>query len=405
MVTRKSISRMFFVLLIVMFLLTGVLPMQTTAAAASAADLPAGLSASDWAQIKALLPVSAAVTPDTQQAYLKASNTGASDRFGHAVSLSGDTLVVGAYAEDSNATGVNGDGTDNSASASGAAYVFTRSGGVWSQQAYLKASNTEAGDSFGWAVSLSGNTLVVGAYGEDSNATGVNGDGTDNSASTSGAAYVFTRSGTTWSQQAYLKASNTGAGDIFGWAVSRSGDTLVVGADGGASNAIGVDGDQADNSAIDSGAAYVFTRSGGVWSQQAYLKASNTEAGDLFGYAVSLSGNTLVVGAYGEDSNATGVNGDQADNSASISGAAYIFTRSGGVWSQQAYLKASNTEAIDQFGWAVSLSSNTLVVAAHAEDSNATDVNGDQADNSAADSGAAYVYSGTYDLFLPLIQR
>jgi hypothetical protein len=380
-----------------MFLPTGVLPMQTTAAAASAAGLPAGLpaglSASDWAQIKALLPVSAAVTPDTQQAYLKASNTGASDRFGHAVSLSGDTLVVGAYAEDSNATGVNGDGTDNSASASGAAYVFTRSGGVWSQQAYLKASNTEAGDSFGWAVSLSGDTLVVGAYGEDSNATGVNGNQADNSADTSGAAYVFTRSGGVWSQQAYLKASNTGAGDVFGWAVSLSGDTLVVGADGEASNATGVDGDQADNSAIDSGAAYVFTRSGTTWSQQAYLKASNTEASDLFGDAVSLSGDTLLVGAVAEDSHAAGVNGDEADNSALDSGAAYVFTRSGTTWSQQAYLKASNTEALDYFSDAVSLSGNTLVVAAHGEDSHATGVNGDQADNSASASGAAYIFT------------
>ena len=474
MFSKISVLRVFSVLLVVLLLLTGTLPMQTAVvvAASNTADPPAGLSADDWTQIKALLPVPAAVTPDTQQAYLKASNTEAGDRFGDAVSLSGDTLVVGALFEDSNATGANGDGTDNSASGSGAAYVFTRSGGVWSQQAYLKASNTEAGDRFGGAVSLSGDTLVVGAVVEDSNATGVNGDETDNSASDSGAVYVFTRSGTTWSQQAYLKASNTGAGDLFGdvvslsgdtlvvgavaedsnaigvngdgtdnstldsgaayiftrsgttWSqqaylkasntealdyfgdfVSLSGDTLVVGAHGEDSNAIGVNGSQADNSASGSGAAYVFTRSGGVWNQQAYLKASNTEAGDLFGYAVSLSEDTLVVGAYAEDSNATGVNGNQADNSASVSGAAYIFTRSGGVWSQQAYLKASNTETLDQFGWEVSLSGNTLVVAAHAEDSNATGVNGDGTNNSAADSGAAYVYSGTYDLFLPLILR
>ena len=88
-----------------------------------------------------------------------------------------------------------------------------RSGTTWSQQAYLKASNTEVGDGFGFSVAISGDTVVVGAHEEDSNATGVNGDQADNSAADSGAAYVFTRSGATWSQQAYLKASNTGAGD------------------------------------------------------------------------------------------------------------------------------------------------------------------------------------------------
>ena len=398
MVTRKSISRVFSVLLIVMFLLTGTLPMQTAALAASnTANLPAGLSADDWAQIKALLPTPAAATPDTQQAYLKASNTEAEDLFGNSVSLSGDTLVVGAEGEDSNASGVSGDEADNSAGGSGAAYVFTRSGTTWSQQAYLKASNTEAGDLFGYAVSLSGDTLVVGAWGESSNASGVNGNGADNSAYYSGAAYVFTRSGTTWSQQAYLKASNTGAGDGFGVAVSLSGDTLVVGAEGEDSNATGVNENQADNSAGTSGAAYVFTRSGTTWSQQAYLKASNTGVNDEFGSDVSLSDDTLVVGAHGEDSKATGVNGgNEADDSAASSGAAYVFIRSGTTWSQQAYLKASNTETDDNFG-AVSLSGDTLVVGALFEDSIATGVNGNQADNSASQSGAAYVFtrSGT----------
>src|SRR5438128_1322177 len=119
---------------------------------------------------------------------------------------------------------------------------------MWSQQAYLKASNTDAGDDFGFAVAISGDTVVVGAAGEDSNATGVDGDGTNNSASNSGAAYVFVRSGTMWSQQAYLKASNTDAGDDFGFAVAISGDTVVVGAPGEDSNATGVDGDGTNNS-------------------------------------------------------------------------------------------------------------------------------------------------------------
>jgi hypothetical protein len=167
--------------------------------------------------------------------------------------------------------------------------------------------------------------VVIGAVGEASNATGVDGNQSDNSASAAGAAYVFTRSGTTWSQQAYLKASNTEAGDLFGDSVAIDGDTVMVGAPYEASNATGVDGNQGDNSAYAAGAAYVFTRSGTTWSQQAYLKASNTGAGDLFGYSVAIDGDTVVIGAYGEASNATGVDGNQGDNSALNAGAAYVF--------------------------------------------------------------------------------
>jgi hypothetical protein len=331
----------------------------------------------------------------SQQTYLKASNTEAYDLFGYSVSISGDTIVVGAYGEDSNATGVNGDQADNSASISGAAYVFTRTAGVWSQQAYLKASNSDAGDEFGRSVSISGDTIVVGAYYEASNATGVNGNQADNSALESGAAYVFTRTAGVWSQQAYLKASNTGANDCFGYSVSISNDTIVVGAYGEASNATGINGNGADNSTPDSGAAFVFTRTAGVWSQQAYLKASNTGANDFFGLSVSMSGDTIAVGACHEDSNATGANGNEADNSALNAGAAYVFTRTAGVWSQQAYLKASNTEANDNFGSSVSIFNDTIVVGAPYEASNATGVNGNQANNLATDSGAAYVFTRT----------
>jgi hypothetical protein len=338
-----------------------------------------------------------------QQAYLKASNPGSGDDFGVSIALSGDgnTLAVGAYHEDSNATGINGNQADDSASDAGAAYVFTRSAGVWSQQAYLKASNTGAGDVFGVAVTLSndGNTLAVGGYRDDSNATGINGNQTDNSATDSGAAYVFTRSAGVWSQQAYLKASNTGAGDLFGSWLYLSGDgaTLAIGARFEDSNATGINGNQADNSAVDSGAVYVFIRSAGAWSQQAYLKASNTGAGDLFGAMVALSndGNTLAVGARQEASNATGINGNQADNSASTAGAVYVFIRNGGTWSQEVYLKASNNQAGDFFGIRVALSSdgNILAVGASDEDSKTIGINGNQADNSATDAGAAYVFT------------
>ncbi|HEX9004898.1 MAG TPA: FG-GAP repeat protein, partial [Blastocatellia bacterium] len=118
----------------------------------------------------------------SQQAYVKASNTDPQDVFGVAVAVSGDTVVVGARQESSSATGINGNGSDNSAAGAGAVYVFVRSGTIWTQQAYLKASNTGASDSFGYSVAVSGDTVVVGAFGEDSNATGVNGDQSNNSA-------------------------------------------------------------------------------------------------------------------------------------------------------------------------------------------------------------------------------
>jgi hypothetical protein len=196
----------------------------------------------------------------------------------------------------------------------------------------------------------------------------------------------------------YVKASNTESADIFGSAVSLAadGNTLAVGAYGEDSNATGIDGNQADNSAVGSGAVYVFTRSGNTWTQQAYVKASNTEAANFFGYAVSLAadGNTLAVGARNEDSNATGIDGNQADNSAGNSGAVYVFTRSGNTWTQQAYVKASNTDGNDWFGYDVSLAgdSNTLAVGARQEGSNATGIDGNQADNSAIQSGAVYLY-------------
>ena len=328
----------------------------------------------------------------SQQAYLKASNPDAEDSFGHSVGVSGDTVVVGAWQEDSSAGGVNGDQGDNSVRNSGAAYVFVRSGTTWSQQAYLKASNPDTLDYFGWSVAVSGDTVIVGADSEDSNASGVNGNGLDNSTESSGAAYVFQRAGTNWFQQAYLKASNTQADDHFGWSVGLSGDTAVVGALWESSNATGVNGNGGDNSALNSGAAYVFVRNADAWSQQAYVKASNTEATDLFGYSVAVSGDTLVVGAIQEDGGTTGVSGDGSDNSAPDSGAAYVFARSGATWNQQAYLKAFNTETLDSFGYSVSVSGDTALIGAWREDSNATALNGNATDNSAQDSGAAFLF-------------
>ncbi|MBL9117330.1 MAG: FG-GAP repeat protein [Verrucomicrobiaceae bacterium] len=327
------------------------------------------------------------------QAYLKASNSDSSDNFGRVVAISGDTIVIATRNEDSNATGVNGNQADNSASDAGVAYVYVRTGSVWTQQAYLKASNTEAGDQFGRSVAIDGDTIVVGAMQEDSSAMGVNGNQADNTSTDSGAAYVFTRSGTVWTQQAYLKASNTNPGDAFGGSVAVRGDTVAIGASAEDSDGVGLN--QLNNSASDAGAVYIFTRSGIVWSQQAYLKASNAGTSDNFGVSISLWADTLVVGAWLEQSNATGVNGNGADNSADASGAAYVFFRSGVVWSQQAYLKASNSAPGDEFGLSVGVFEDWVVVGATAEASSATGVNGDQLSNKTAESGAAYLFQRT----------
>ena len=342
-----------------------------------------------------------------QQAYLKASNTESGDGFGRALAMDGDTLVIAAREEDSGATGVNGDQSDNTQPDAGAVYVFVRDGAGWSQQAYLKASNAQGsapgdmfGDRFGSSVSISGDTIVVGARMEDSNAIGVDGDQTNNGARRSGAVYVFVRNGTSWSQQAYLKASNARATHRFGTSVSISGDLLVVGAPNENSSATGVNNDDGSHDVnplgLDTGAAYVFVRNAAnEWSQEAYLKASNTGENDEFGTAVSISGNTIVIGAPRE--NSADIN-DQNDDSANNAGAAYVFVRDAlANWAQQSYLKASNPDVEDRFGEAVSISGDTIVVGAEGEDSNTTGINGPEDDNSLPESGAAYVFvrSGT----------
>ena len=337
--------------------------------------------------------------------YFKASNTGTGDQFGSSVALSADgsTLAVGAFAEDSSASGIGGDGTGNSAMDAGAVYLFRRGpAGLWSQEAYVKASNPGVNDSFGSSVALSadGATLAVGAAAESSSASGIGGDPTSDAAPSSGAVYLFRRSAfAAWSQEAYIKASNTGASDAFGRSVALSADgtTLAVGAWAEKSNATGIDGDQANNSAFLAGATYVFRLgSSGAWSQEAYVKASNTDAGDWFGTAVALSadGMTLVVGAHGEASASTGIDGDPSNNDTPDAGALYVFQRSvTGAWSQEAYVKAGNADPGDWFGFSVALSADgrTLAVGAPNEDSSAVGVDGDPAGGVTQRAGAVYV--------------
>jgi len=268
----------------------------------------------------------------SQQTKFTAADSGAGDEFGGQVALDGDIAVIGARHDDDK-------GVD-----SGSAYVFTRSGTAWSDQAKLTASDGAAGDEFGYSVAISGDTAVIGAPRDD--------DKSDDS----GSAYVFTRSGSTWSQQAKLDATDGAAGDVFGISVAISGDTVVIGAD------------LTDEKGSNSGAAYVFSRSGNTWSQHVKLTADDGAAGDLFGIRVTLSGDTAVIGAARDD--------DKGDES----GAAYVFIRSGIEWVQQAKLSATDGVANDRFGTRVAIYGNTAVIGA---------ILGDATSNK---SGSAYVF-------------
>jgi hypothetical protein len=259
----------------------------------------------------------------TQQAQLTATGGAANDRFGGSVALSGDTAIVGAFFD---TVGANAN--------QGSAYVFTRTGTTWSQQAQLTAIGGAANDFFGTSVALSGDTAIVGASLDD---VGANLD--------QGSAYVFTRSGTTWTQQAQLTATGGAAGDQFGYSVAVDGDTAIVGVP---NDNVGANSDQ--------GSAYVFTRSGTNWTQQAQLTAADGAVGDLFGYSIALFGDTALVGALG---NNVGANSDQ--------GSAYVFTRSGTNWTQQAQLTAADGAVDDLFGISVALSGDTAVVGAYAD--------------------------------------
>ena len=276
--------------------------------------------------------------------------------------------------------------------------MFTRQGGVsgsWSQQAYIKAANAGAGDSFGHSVALSGDgaTLAVGAITEDSSSTTVNSTPNEG-ADGAGAAYVFSRAGGVsgaWAQQAYCKASNAGQGDTFGQSVSLSdnGTTLAVGATGEDSLSNTVNSTP-NEGAANAGAAYVFTRASGVggsWTEQAYVKASDAGASAQFGHSLALSrtGATLAIGAV--------LDRDQAGKD---TGAAYVFSRAfgvGGTWTQQANPTAFNANAGDLFGDSVALSGDaaTLAVGARFEDSSSTGVDSTP-DEDAVRAGAVYIF-------------
>ena len=254
-----------------------------------------------------------------QQAKITAADGATDDLFGYQVSISGDTVVVGAHHDDDK-------GAD-----SGSAYVYVRTGAAWSLQRKLTASDGAATNYFGEAVAVSGDTIVVGAF-----------YGRNSSGVLSGAAYVYVRSGTTWTQQAKITAADGAAYHYYGHAVAISGGTVVVGSVGAAAGAV-----------TDAGAAYIYTRSGTTWTLQKKLTAYDGAAIDCFGFAVSISGDTAVVGSYRDDD--AGVD----------SGSAYVYTRTGTVWSLQQKLTASDSAAGDGFGYAVANSGDTAVVGAY----------------------------------------
>jgi FG-GAP repeat len=270
-----------------------------------------------------------------QKQKLTASDGAVGDRFGQAVAISGDTIVVGASHDNGFLT------TDQ-----GSAYVFVRSGSYWSywiEQQKLTASDGTAYDFFGWSVAISVDTVVIGAWQDDIS-----------SKNDQGSAYVFVRSGSSWSQQHQLTAWDGLADDRFGFSVAISGDTVVVGA-----YFDDIYRDSCSCNQHNRGSAYVFVRSGGSWSLPHKLTASDGAADDVFGWSVAISGNTIVVGARTDS-----IGGN------TYQGSAYIFVRSGSSWDQHQKLTASDGAAFDTFGDSVAISGNNVVVGARGDNNN-----------------------------------
>ena len=262
----------------------------------------------------------------SQTGKLTASAGATNDYFGYSVSISGDTAIVGACGVNSN---------------QGAAYIFTRNGGLWTQEAKLTASDGAPGYLFGCSVAISGDTAIVGA-------------------SANRTAYIFTRSGSAWTQTAKLTASDGAPVSNFGFSVSISVDTAIVGA---YAATVGANAQQ--------GSAYIFARSGSAWTQTAKLTASDGMAFDHFGICASVYGDTAIIGAKNAR---VGTNNSQ--------GAAYMFVRSGSTWTQTAKLTAADGAAWDTFGESVAISGDTALVGASQA---AVEANSQQ--------GAAYMFS------------
>jgi len=331
-----------------------------------------------------------------QRQKITSTPRGVGAQFGYAVAISGNTMVVGARFD------------STTASQAGAAYVYILSGGTWTQQAVLLANDGAIADKFGQSVAISENTIVVGAYNDDS------------PLSNAGSAYVFVRSGTTWSFQQKLTANDAAADDQFGIAVAVGGPTIFVGANFS---------DQPSNS--DAGAVYRYTQSGTVWTQvQKMIPVGGVILGDHFGESLAVSGSKLIIGSPGADVPATaagsvysyvesggtwvqqdkisipgGGNGDSFGNSVAIEGntmvggalqyspivgqpafgAAYVYEFNGSAWVSQGRLTASDGATTDRFGYSVAVSNNVVAVGTREDDTTA----------GGPDAGSAYIFTRT----------
>jgi hypothetical protein len=277
-----------------------------------------------------------------QRTKLTADDAKAGDLFGNAIAMDGETVLVGAP------------GVDDAGPESGAAYVFVQVGDEWIQQARFIGDDIGIFDRFGSAVAVHENTAIVGTHGKDE-------VGAD-----SGAAYVFVRNGAAWAQQAKLTHRGAVPGDLFGFAVSVYGDNILIGAH------------QSDAAGPDSGAVYLFTRNGGRWTQDLLLMPNDIGIGDEFGYSIDLTKSAAIIGAPKEDRNLDDL------------GAAYVFVETRDSWVQQAKLSASDGDAGDEFGSAVAIHEDTVIVGAWKDNHPLLDPHDDP--TTLMDRGAAYSF-------------
>ncbi|MEX1024094.1 MAG: hypothetical protein WD226_03365 [Planctomycetota bacterium] len=307
-----------------------------------------------------------------QEAMLQANFPDSLDVFGISVAIDGDTIAVGATHEDSWAQGIDGDASLNGGNGngrnSGAVYVYNRSGTTWSQQTYIKSSNSTWNDKFGYSVALQGDRLFVAAIGECYDLSDPVPTVGITALGCGGAVFAFERSNSTWAETAYIRASNFADG--FGISVGYDGSTLVVGAPSESVGTLGVDAPQTGPTFTDAGAAYVFSDASGTWIQEAYLKPSTERALGRFGQYLAIDGDRIAVGAYQASTPLPGLDGAQH-------GAATVFRKVAGLWTEEAWLLPPNFTLFLNFGSAIALSGDTLIVGAYGDNSLSSGINGD----------------------------